>query len=271
MRFHKPIGIVLLWSPISWALWIANNGMPPLYLIFLFSLGTFIMRAAGCVVNDIIDRDIDWQVSRTQYRPLTTGVLTLKDSLILLSLLLLSAFIILVQLPITCFYYGFIALLIVFIYPFCKRFMKSPQLVLGIAFSMSIPMVFIASNVAFNEAAMYLLLINFCWVIAYDTQYAMADREDDLRIGVKSTAVLFAHYDKTIIACLQVFLHLLWLPLAMNLKFSTLFWLLWIGAALILIYQQKLIINRHPRQCLQAFLNNSWYGTAMWLAIIVAT
>lgn len=270
MRMHKPIGIVLLWSPTAWALWVANDGNPPLYLVYLFCLGTILMRAAGCVINDIADRNIDWQVNRTQQRPLTAGIVSLKEAFSLLFFLLLSAFIILLQLPKTCIYYGVIAVLVTFVYPFCKRFMHCPQLILGIAFSMGIPMAFCASNALINNSTIYLLIINFCWIVAYDTQYAMADREDDLRIGVRSTAIFFAHYDKTMVGLLQAICHLTWYPLAILQKFSMQFWLLWGIAGIILIYQQLLIANRSPNKCFQAFIYNGWYGAIMWLAIILS-
>lgn len=270
MRFHKPVGILLLWFPTAWALWVANEGKPPYFLTILFLLGTILMRAAGCVVNDIADRHIDLHVKRTHMRPLTTGEVSLIEALLLLLGLLFCALLVLIQLPAICFYYALMAVFITVLYPFCKRFIRSPQLVLGIAFSMGIPMAFAASSVVVNSAMFYLLAINFIWIVVYDTQYAMVDREDDLRIGVKSTAILFAENDRVIIGLLQTLFHLLWIPLGWHFNYSLSFWGFWVIAALILLYQQKLIAKREAESCLQAFSSNSWYGLVMWLAIILS-
>ncbi|KTC78315.1 4-hydroxybenzoate octaprenyltransferase [Legionella brunensis] len=269
MRFHKPIGILLLWWPTAWALWLASQGNPPFSLILLFFSGTVLMRAAGCVVNDIADRHIDLHVERTKTRPITTGEVGLLEAIFLLGALLLMALGILLQLPKACFYYALIAVFITVLYPFCKRFTRSPQLVLGIAFSMGIPMAFAALDHALDKTMFILLLINFLWVVAYDTEYAMVDREDDLRIGVKSTAILFAEWDKFAIGFMQSVFHLFWFALALNLH-SVFFWLCWGGATLNLIYQQKLIYKREPALCLQAFTSNNWYGLFMWLMIAIS-
>ncbi|KTD20811.1 4-hydroxybenzoate-octaprenyltransferase [Legionella lansingensis] len=266
MRFHRPIGILLLWWPTAWALWLAHQGSPPLPLIVLFLLGTIFMRAAGCVVNDIADRHIDLHVQRTKNRPLTAGDVGLLEALVLLCMLLFVSLLILLQLPKVCFYYALMAVSITVLYPFCKRFLQSPQLVLGIAFSMGIPMAYAASNRMPDKTMLILLLINFLWIIAYDTEYAMVDREDDLRIGVKSTAILFAAYDKLIIAILQFLFHFCWLPLGVMLT-SLSFWFCWGIAGLNLLYQQKLLSKRKPADCLRAFSSNHWYGLIMWIAI----
>jgi 4-hydroxybenzoate polyprenyltransferase len=270
MRFHKPLGILLLWFPTAWSLWIANKGSPPFSLLILFFFGTIIMRAAGCIINDIADRHIDIHVKRTQRRPLVTGEVNLIAALCLFFALLVCALIILIQLPITCFYYALLAVFITILYPFCKRFIKGPQFVLGVAFSMGIPMVFAASHQLFPKTMFYLLVINFLWIIAYDTQYAMVDRDDDLRIGVQSTAILFADYDRLIIGILQLLFHALWIPLAFELDCSLFYFAGWFIAALVLIGQQRLIARRERKGCLQAFASNSWYGLVMWLAIMVA-
>lgn len=267
MRFDKPIGILLLWFPTAWALWLANKGMPNFRLLAFFVCGTILMRAAGCIMNDVADRNIDKHVMRTQFRPLTAGEVSLTEAFILLALLLLTALYILVQLPKNCFYLGVIALFISFIYPFCKRFLNAPQLVLGFAFSMGIPMAFVASNVSLNSEFFLLFLINFAWILAYDTMYAMTDKIDDLRIGVKSTAIYFASYDRLIIGLLQGLFHSLWLLWAIINQVNVLFYLLWLTASLILIYQQKLIYNREPQNCFKAFIVSVYYGALMWLAL----
>lgn len=269
MRFHKPAGIALLWLPTAWALWIANHGTPKLNLIIYFLLGTIFMRAAGCVINDIADRHIDKHVNRTKTRPLTSGEVTLAEALLILLLLLFSALFILLQLPVTCFYYALMALLVTFIYPFCKRFFQAPQFILGVAFSMGIPMAYAASGVKPDTVMLVLLLLNFAWIVAYDTMYAMVDKADDVRIGVKSTAILFASHDRLIILLLQILFHGLWIYIALAQHYSPWFYGAWLIAAGVLLYQQRLIRSREPALCLRAFSTNSLYGTLMWIGIIV--
>ncbi len=269
MRFHKPAGIALLWFPTAWALWVANHGTPNFYLTSYFLLGTIFMRAAGCVVNDIADRHIDIHVTRTQTRPLTSGEISLFEALVLLFILLFGALCILIQLPASCFYYALFALFITILYPFCKRFFQAPQLILGLAFSMGIPMAYVASGVMPDITMLVLFVLNFTWIVAYDTMYAMADREDDLRIGVKSTAILFAHHDYQIILLLQIFFHGLWIVLALTQNYSLWFYAAWSVAAGILAYQQRLIRTRKTDLCLRAFSTNSLYGLLMWFGLIL--
>lgn len=267
MRGNKPIGILLLWFPTAWALWIANHGAPDFSILVYFLLGTFIMRSAGCIINDIADRDFDKHVKRTQARPLTTGELTLTDALLLLMLLLFAAFLIVLQLPIACFYYALIALLITAIYPFCKRFFQAPQLILGLAFSMGIPMAYAASGVSPNSTMYLLFLLNFAWIISYDTMYAMVDREDDLRIGIQSTAILFGKYDRAILLMLQVFFHSIWLYIAYKMQSPMHFYVGWFAALMVLLYQQRLIYRRNEVACFRAFTINWLYGLLMWIAV----
>lgn len=269
LRLNKPVGILLLWYPTAWALWIANQGIPSLKLLTLFFVGTLLMRSAGCVINDIADRDMDKYVTRTKMRPLTTGELGLKGSLLLLLLLLGGALVIALNLPIPCFYLSLLALLVTCIYPFCKRFLNAPQFVLGIAFSMSIPMAYVASGVSLNSDLMLLFIINFAWIVAYDTMYAMTDKPDDLKIGIKSTAIYFADYDRLIIGMLQLNLHILWLLWAVTDHVNPGFYAFWGVAAGILVYQQWLIKERMPQQCFKAFMISACYGMFMWIAIIV--
>lgn len=268
MRFHKPVGILLLWVPTAWSLWIANHGFPPLNLLVYFFLGTVVMRAAGCVVNDIADRHIDKHVKRTHRRPLTSGEIGLLEALSLLFILLMAALLIVMQLPVLCFYYALLALCITMIYPFCKRFFAAPQLVLGLAFSMGMPMAYAASGVMPDLTLILLFILNFAWIISYDTMYAMADRDDDLQIGVQSTAVLFGRYDRVIISGLQIVFHLLWLYIAYSQHYSALFYTCWIGALIILVYQQQLIKKRNANAYIAAFSTNAWYGLLMWCALM---
>ena len=269
MRFDKPVGILLLWFPTAWALWLANKGTPPLKLLILFLSGTVLMRAAGCVMNDIADRNIDKHVARTQSRPLTAGEVGLSEAFCLLGSILFVALLILLVLPWDCFYLGCIALFISFLYPFCKRFLSAPQLILGLAFSMGIPMAYVASHVPLNSECGLLFLINFAWIVAYDTMYAMTDKADDLRIGVNSTAIYFGQYDRVIIGVLQCIFHGLWLYWALKNHVNELFYLFWLFATLILLCQQKMIQKRVPEYCFRAFIYSVYYGALMWVSVVV--
>ena len=175
LRFNKPAGTLLLWYPTAWALWFANKGVPSIKLLVLFFSGTVLMRAAGCVFNDIVDRNVDKHVARTKLRPLTSGEVGIGEAFTLLIILLLTALFVVIRLPRECFFWSIAALFITLLYPFCKRFLKAPQLILGLAFSMGIPMAYVASATNLNSQFMLLFLINFCWIVAYDTMYAMTD------------------------------------------------------------------------------------------------
>ena len=268
LRFNRPAGTLLLWFPTAWALWFANQGFPPIKLLILFFIGTVLMRAAGCVFNDIADRHVDKHVARTKYRPLTSGEVSLTEAFVLLFLLLCGALGVAISLPADCFYWAIVALFVTLLYPFCKRFLKAPQMVLGLAFSMGIPIAYVASKVPFNSQFFILFLINFVWILAYDTMYAMTDKEDDLKIGVKSTAIYFADYDRLIIGLLQFFLHGLWLYWAFVYHAHPGFYGFWFAAGLILVYQQKLIHKRIPGECFKAFTVSAYYGLLMWLGVI---
>ena len=270
MRFHKPAGIVLLWCPTAWALSVANQGLPAMDLLLYFLLGTILMRAAGCVLNDIADRQIDKHVQRTKLRPLTSGEIRLSEAFGLLFILLFAAFLVLIQLPRICFYYALFALFITAFYPFCKRFFAAPQLILGLAFSVGIPMAYAASGVKPDITLLVLFVINFAWIVAYDTMYAMADRADDLRLGVKSTAVLFGAYECSILGGLLIFFHGLWLYLAVLEHYSVWFYVAWCLAGGVLVYQQCLIRSRDASVCLRAFSMSGVYGILMWLGLIAA-
>lgn len=270
MRFDKPTGITLLWIPTAWALWIANRGFPSGYILFYMFVGTVIMRCAGCVINDIADRNIDLHVKRTKLRPLTGGEVTLKSAIFLLIGLLIIALLIVLQLPVICFYQACVALLITFIYPFCKRYIEAPQLILGLAFSMGIPMAYSASLVEINYITILLFVLNFMWIVAYDTMYAMVDRDDDQLIGVKSTAILFGAFDRLIIGVLQALLHFGWLYLAFSINVGIIYYVFWIVALFILVYQQLLIARLNRDDYLKGFLSNGWYGIVMWSGLVVA-
>lgn len=269
-RFDKPVGIVLLWAPTAWALWLANQGHPPLGLLLWFLLGTIFMRAAGCIVNDIADRELDPFVKRTQKRLLATKEVSLFQALLLLLLFLFLALLVLCQLPFDCVYFALISLLVTAVYPFCKRFIQCPQLVLGLAFSLGIPMAYAASGALSSPTMYYLLAINIAWILVYDTEYAMVDRDDDLLIGIKSSAILFGSKDRQIIAGLQALFHLLWMGLALVMDFSWPFYLAWGMALFILLYQQRLLASVSRDNYFKAFASNNWYGMLLWVGLIFA-
>lgn len=270
LRFNKPVGTLLLWCPTAWALWSANDGVPSFKLFFLFCAGSVLMRAAGCVFNDIADRNIDKHVARTKLRPLTSGEVSLPEAFGLLVILLCGSLGIALKLPSDCFYLAVIAFFITLLYPFCKRFLKAPQMVLGLAFSMGIPMAYTASGVHLNGSFIVLFIINFCWIVAYDTMYAMTDKEDDLRIGVKSTAIYFANYDRLIISLLLLLLQSLWLVWALMNQAHSMFYGFWLVATIVLLYQYQLIRKRLPSDCFKAFIISAYYGLLMWFAVVAA-
>ncbi len=270
MRLDKPIGIFLLLWPTMWALLIASHGHPPLYILIVFTLGVILMRSAGCVINDIADRNFDGHVTRTQTRPLVTGEASLKQALTLFFGLCAIAFGLVLTLNRLTVLLAIPGVLLASSYPFTKRITDAPQLILGIAFSWSIPMAFAAINNTVPVIAWLLMLANILWTTAYDTEYAMVDREDDLKIGIRSTAILFGKADKVIIGCLQV---------------ATLFFLLMVGqycqlddwyylglgiSSMLILYQQHLIRDRKPPACFKAFLNNHWVGLIITTGILLA-
>lgn len=267
-RLDKPIGIWLLWAPAAWALWIANQGHPDLKLVFLFFCGSIIMRTAGCVMNDLADRNIDSHVSRTATRPLAAGRLSLFQAVAFLAVLLTLALLILFQLPKESWYLAPVALAVVAVYPFCKRFFQAPQLVLGIAFSLAIPMAYKASVVAFDKTMFFLMLINLLWTIAYDTEYAMADKKEDLIIGIKSTAIWFGQYDKLLVGLFQASVQGLWLILGFALRLSVWFYLCWVLSGCILVYQHRLLAKNNSPDYMRAFFSNGWYGLLLWVGLI---
>ena len=271
-RMDRPIGAFLLLWPTLWALWLAGDGRPDVAVVVIFIAGSFVMRAAGCVVNDYADRHIDPQVKRTRNRPLASGELSVRQGLGALALLLLLAFLLVLQLNRHAQLLSLFAVFIAAVYPFTKRFTHLPQLVLGVAFSWGIPMAYAALTGALPSEAWLLFAANFFWIVAYDTQYAMVDRDDDLSIGVKSTAILFGRYDNFIIGLL----HLACLTLLAALGWQRGFFESWpytLGLGLALgfaAYQQTLTKTRDRDHCLRAFLNNNWFGGVVFLGIVLA-
>lgn len=267
MRLHRPIGIFLLLWPTLWALWIAGEGHPDPLITTLFILGVILMRSAGCVINDYADRHFDPHVRRTRDRPLAAGKVSEREALTLfISLCLLAFTLVLLLNPLTIAL-SMVAVLLAISYPFTKRYTHWPQAYLGIAFGWGIPMAFAAQTGEIPPLAWLLLIVNILWAMAYDTLYAMVDREDDIQIGVKSTAILFGKADKMIVATLHFLVLLLLFLIGSPLHFSYLYQLGLLGATGLAIYQQWLIQNRDPARCFQAFLNNHWFGASIFVGL----
>jgi 4-hydroxybenzoate polyprenyltransferase len=267
MRLHKPIGILLLLWPTLWALWISSHGFPQMKILAIFVAGVILMRSAGCIINDIADRKFDGYVKRTQARPLVIGQVSLKEAFVLLGILLTIAFILVLFLHPLTWLLAVIAVLMTAIYPFLKRYTHLPQLMLGFAFSWGIPMAFAAVLNKIPALAWWLLIITCLWIIVYDTFYAMADREDDVKIGVKSTAILFGKWDKLITASLQSIIIMAFIAIGLILSFTVYYYIALLMAALFFIYQQYLIKDRVAEKCLTAFLNNNWFGLVIFLGV----
>lgn len=267
MRADKPVGTYLLLWPALWGLWVASEGMPDLWVLLVFILGVFLMRSAGCVINDYADRNVDGKVKRTVNRPLVTGAVSQKEALALFSGLVLLAFVLVLTLNRITVWMSVGALALASLYPFMKRFTYLPQFVLGAAFSWAIPMGFTAVMGYTPWYAWVLYLANLVWTVAYDTMYAMVDRDDDITIGVKSTAILFGHFDKHIIALLQlVTLGLLW-SAGRYLQWGWPFTVALAFAAGLFLYQQWLIRHREREACFKAFLHNQYVGMVLFIGI----
>ena len=268
-RLDKPVGTLLLLWPTLAALWIAAEGWPGWHLLLVFVLGTFLTRSAGCVVNDIADRKFDPFVERTQDRPLAQGVITVRAALLWMGVLLGLAAILVLTTNVLTIVLAAVGACFAGLYPFMKRITHLPQLVLGLAFSMGIPMAFTAVTGALSEAAGLLFLANLVWVVAYDTEYAMVDRAEDLLIGVKSTAILFGDLDRFIIGVLQaLFVLLLW-QVGGHLDFSAVYQGLLAVIAGLLCYQQFLIRDQSREGSFDAFKNNQWVGGTFFLAVLI--
>lgn len=269
MRLDKPIGSFLLLWPTLWALFLASNGMPDVKILIIFILGVVFMRSAGCVINDYADRHIDGKVKRTSQRPLATGAVSEKEAKILFVLLILLSFFLVLQLNLYAIVLSVAAAILAFIYPFMKRYTHLPQLFLGAAFGWSIPMAYGATAASLPLSCWLLFLANLAWTIAYDTQYAMVDRDDDLRIGVKSTAILFAEYDNKIIALLQIATLAILVYLGVEQQLSNGYFIGLLPALACFIYQCRLTKRRTREECFKAFLNNNHVGMWIFIAILV--
>ncbi len=270
MRLDKPIGILLLLWPTLWALWICSRGAPNWFIVWIFILGTVLMRSAGCVINDYADRHFDPHVERTRLRPLAAGEVSEREALILFGLLSLMAFGLVVLLNNLTILLSIAALVLAASYPFTKRFFSIPQAYLGIAFGFGIPMAFAAHNNVVPPLAWKMLLANVFWAIAYDTEYAMVDREDDRTIGIRSSALFFGKYDVVaIMVCYALMLGLMaWVGRIVHLHWPYFIGLL--AAAGIALYHYNLIRTRDRAACFKAFLHNNWLGAVIFLGLVLS-
>ncbi|MCH2055372.1 MAG: 4-hydroxybenzoate octaprenyltransferase [Thalassotalea sp.] len=268
-RLDKPIGTYLLLWPTYWALWVAADGYPNLMLLFIFSMGVVVMRSAGCVINDFADRKVDGQVKRTQHRPLVSGAITEQQAIMLFGALIGSALALVVNLSWLTIQYSIVALLLASVYPFMKRYTHLPQVVLGAAFSWGMIMGFAEIQGRVPTIAWLLFAANLLWTVAYDTMYAMVDRDDDLKIGVKSTAILFGKHDIRIIRFLQVMVLAILFTVGDMLAFGWPYQLCLVIAAALFTYQQILIKDRNREKCFHAFLNNHYVGLVVFLGIFI--
>jgi 4-hydroxybenzoate polyprenyltransferase len=267
-RFDKPIGILILLWPALWALWIASNGKPDLLVFIVICLGVVLMRAAGCVINDYADREFDPHVARTKQRPIASGKVKPKEALVVFVVLCLCAFGLVLLLNIYTILLSFIAAFLAASYPFMKRYTQLPQAYLGIAFGWAVPMAFSAqlNNIPPVAWVMYLAVV--LWALVYDTMYAMVDKQDDLKIGVKSTAILFGAYDRHIIAGFQVIILALLITVGQMAQTGWPYYTGILIAAGLSVYQQKLIFHRDTALCFKAFLNNNWFGLAIFAGLV---
>ncbi len=268
-RLNRPVGVLLLLWPTLWALWIAAEGVPNSKILFIFIVGTILMRSAGCVINDFADREFDKHVERTKDRPLTSGRILPHYAIILCLILSLIALILVMMTNELTIFLAIIGVVLMTAYPFMKRFTDFPQVVLGAAFAMAIPMSFSAQLNTIPAYSWLLYVAVLLWTVAYDTEYAMVDREDDLKIGIRSTAIRFGEYDRLMIGFLHVIMLIILLSLGMHLNLSIWFYMGIIIAVGLFGYQQYLIQDRYREKCFQAFLNNQWVGGFIFLGIFL--
>ena len=269
IRLDKPIGTLLLLWPTLWALWLASGGFPQWHLLIIFTLGTFLMRSAGCAINDYADQDFDRHVLRTKDRPITSGKISGKEALAVAGTLALVAFLLIQPLNALTKELSFFALAVAILYPFTKRFFAIPQAVLGIAFGFGIPMAYAAVLGFIPPEAWILFIGNIFWAIAYDTAYAMVDRDDDLRLGLRTSAISFGRFDVMAIALSYsvLFLSQIWVAQLANL--SNYFWVGWCLALACAVYHLKLVATRKREDCFKAFRHNNWLGGFLFLGILL--
>jgi len=270
MRLDKPIGIFLLLWPTLWALLLANQGNLSFKIVIIFVLGVILMRSAGCIINDIADRHFDKHVLRTQNRPLVLGHIKVMEAFYLFLFCISTAFLLVLFLNRLTIELSFLAILFAMIYPFLKRVTHLPQAGLGIAFAWGVPMAFAAENNTIPIVAWEIFLAAFIWPIIYDTMYAMVDRQDDIKIGVKSSAILFGRSDRLVIGFLQILFVVLLMHIGFLFQLPTIYFFGLFLTSMLFFYQQWLIKNRDPGNCFKAFLNNHWIGMIIFAGIFLS-
>ena len=270
MRLNKPIGIYLLLWPTYCALFLSAGGWPDIDLLIIFTLGVIITRSAGCVINDYADREIDKHIARTRDRPITTGEISPKAALLVFFTLGLAAFALVLLTNALTIKISFIALALAVLYPFTKRWTNLPQLILGLAFAMSVPMAFSAQTGTVPASAGWIFLATVLWTLIYDTLYAMADRDEDLKIGVKSTAILFAKYDQIFITLLQVLLMIVFIKIGNLFDLGAFYDISLIIILFFMVYHQFLIKKRQKMDYFKAFINNHFVGMTLFLGIFLS-
>lgn len=269
MRIDKPIGSLLLLWPTLWALWLAGNGAPSPRTLLVFVIGVFLMRAAGCVINDYADRHFDGHVKRTASRPLPSVLVSEHSARVLFVVLVLMAFALVLTLNYMTIWLSVVGFVLAWIYPFMKRVSYLAQCVLGVAFGWSIPMAYATISKSLPASAWIMFLAYICWTVAYDTQYAMVDRDDDLKIGIKSTAILFGRFDTLIISLLQTSMLVLMVLLGIQIKLGLAFYLTVLIAAGLFGYQHWLTAGRERDACFRAFHNNNYVGMVLFIGIVL--
>ncbi|NOX42605.1 MAG: 4-hydroxybenzoate octaprenyltransferase [Gammaproteobacteria bacterium] len=267
MRLNKPIGIFLLLWPTLWALWIAGEGHPDSLILIVFIAGVILMRSAGCVINDIADRKLDTQVKRTEKRPIASGQIKVKDALTLFTALCLIAFFLVLYMNTLTILLSIGGLALGIIYPYTKRYTYLPQIFLGLTFGWAVPMAFAAQTGEIPKEAWLLLISTVLWATAYDTMYAMMDRPDDIKAGIKSTAILFGNADRFIIGIIQITMLLVMVLVGQQLELSSFYYMGLVTAAGLALYQQALLKERDPALYFKAFLNNNWFGAAIFVGL----
>jgi len=271
MRLNKPIGIYLLLWPTYWALFLSAGGWPDIDLLIIFTFGVIITRSAGCVINDYADREIDKHITRTRDRPITTGEISPKAALLLFFALGLAAFALVLLTNTLTVKISFIAIALTVLYPFTKRWTNLPQFILGLAFAMSVPMAFSAQTGTVPASAGWIFLATVLWTLVYDTLYAMADRDEDLKIGVKSTAILFAKYDQIFITLLQILLMIVFIKIGNLFDLGAFYDISLIIILFFMIYHQFLIKKRQKMDYFKAFINNHFIGMTVFFGIFIST
>jgi 4-hydroxybenzoate polyprenyltransferase len=268
MRLDRPIGTLLLLWPTLWALWMAGKGHPQVLVVVVFVVGAVLMRSAGCVINDYADRHVDPHVARTRLRPIAAGKVSAREALILFAVLCLAAFALVMLMNTLTIMMSLGGVVLAAVYPFMKRYTHLPQVVLGMAFGWAVPMAFAAETGTVPPVAWLLFIATVLWATAYDTMYAMVDRPDDLRIGVKSTAILFGDADRHLIAFIQALFFVVMIMIGRQLELGNLYYAGLVIAMLLAIYQMMLIWQRDPPGCFKAFLNNNWFGAVIFAGIV---